>query len=176
MVAVAVEASHQLAAVGVAERDRHVLGGHVEDVDHVPAREMASGEIEASTPSSRNLDGLPVVGAGTRRPVLASDRRKTELAFDRQSRNRLSCRIGQRSLARQTVLWQRKRARLGAELLYDQDARPVEIDVSAAQRVQLARTKASERGNLEPCGKRRTASSRAQRISFQTCSSLGGYS
>ncbi len=34
-------------------------------------------------------------------PVLASDRRKTELAFDRQSDDRLSRRIGQRSLARQ---------------------------------------------------------------------------
>jgi len=155
VIAVAVETSHQLAAIGVAKRNRHVLGGHVEDVDHVPTREVAGCEIEASIPASRNLDGLPVVGASARGPVLASDRCKAELAFDRQSHDRLSCRIGQRSLARQTVLRQRERARLGAELLHDQDARAIEIDIRASQRIQLAGTKARECGDLKPCGKRR---------------------
>lgn len=84
--------------------------------------------------------------------MLASDR--SELTFDRQSCDRLSRWIGQWGLASQAVLRQSERACLGVELLYDQDARAIEVDVRAAQRVQLARTKAPECGDLEPCGKR----------------------
>jgi hypothetical protein len=72
--------------------------------------------------------------------VLASDRRKAELALDRQGRDRLSRRVGQRSLTRQAVLGQRERARLGAELLDNQEARTIQVNVRATQRIQLAGT------------------------------------
>ena len=86
-----------------------------------------------SRPPCRALDGLPVVSASARRPVLASDRRKAEFAFDRQSHNRLSRQIGQRSLARHTVLRRRERARLGVEPLHDQDAGPCPVRTQAVQ-------------------------------------------
>lgn len=44
---------------------------------------------------------------------------------------------------------------LALKLLHNQDARTIEIDVRATERVQLARAEAGERGDLEPCGKRR---------------------
>ena len=58
VIAVAIEAADQISAISVAERNRYVLGGHVEDVAIYQHREVAGSEIEASTPSSRNLDSL----------------------------------------------------------------------------------------------------------------------
>jgi hypothetical protein len=132
VIAVAVEAANQLTAVGVAERDRHILRGHVEDVDHVPTGEVAGREIKAASPSRRAPDGLPVVGTSARCPMLAAYRHETELAFHGKRDDRLTRRLGRRSLTRQTVLRQRERARLGAELLYDQDVRAIEVDIRAA--------------------------------------------
>src|SRR5271170_4711867 len=69
---------------GVPERDRHILRGQVEDVDHVPAGEVTRRQVEAPLPARRAPDCLPVVGARARGPVLAADRREAELSFDRQ--------------------------------------------------------------------------------------------
>jgi hypothetical protein len=70
--------------------------------------------------------------------VQCSDRCEAELAFDRQRHERLAGGIGQRRLSRLSVLRQRERARRGAELLDDADARAHQVDVHAPQRVQLA--------------------------------------
>jgi hypothetical protein len=59
----AVEAADEVPSVLVSEHDRHILRGHLKLVDHVPAREVAGGEIEASLPPCGDSDGLPVVGA-----------------------------------------------------------------------------------------------------------------
>src|SRR5712691_11917185 len=51
LVAVPIKPPDEVAAVLVAESNRDVLGGHLEDVDHVPAGEVAGGEVQASLPS-----------------------------------------------------------------------------------------------------------------------------
>jgi hypothetical protein len=56
---VPVELADKLPAIGVPERYRHILGGQIQHVDHVPAREMAGGEVEAALPPRRAPDGLP---------------------------------------------------------------------------------------------------------------------
>jgi hypothetical protein len=151
---VPVELADELAAVGVPERDRDVLGGQLEQVDHVPAREMPSGEVEAPLPPRRRPDRLPVVGARRSSPVAAADRREAELPFDWQREDRLARGLGQRRLPRLAVLRQREGAGHSTELLNHPDAGASEIDVDPAQRIQLARPQARERSDLEPSGKR----------------------
>jgi hypothetical protein len=58
-------------------------------------------------------------------------------------------------LAPLAVLGQREGSRLGVELLGDLDTRARQIDTSAAQGVELARTQAAERRHLQPGRERR---------------------
>jgi hypothetical protein len=50
VIAVAVKATNQLTAIGVATRDRYVLEGHVKDVDHVPASENGGAQDRGCPP------------------------------------------------------------------------------------------------------------------------------
>ena len=106
----------------------------------------------------------------------ATDRREAELPFVGQSDDRFACGLGQRSLTRQTVLWQRERAGLRVELLDNTDTRTIEIDVRPPQRIQLPRPQARERRDLEPRRKRRARQLVRAANQLQTCSSFGGCS
>ena len=46
----AVEATDEVPPVSMAEGDSNVLGGHFKLVDHVPAREVAGGEVGGRLP------------------------------------------------------------------------------------------------------------------------------
>jgi hypothetical protein len=121
MVAVSVQASYELAAVGVSERDCRVLRRQLKDVDHVPTSEVSGCQVEAAAPARCRLDCLPVVGARRSRPMLSPDWREAELAFDRERDERLARGVRQRSLSCVAVLGQRERARSSAELLNDKN-------------------------------------------------------
>lgn len=89
-VTVPIQATYQLAAVGVPESDRNVLRGKLENVDHVPASEVPGRQIQAPLPPCRSPDRLPVVGPCRGGPLLSPDRREAELAFDGQGDKRLA--------------------------------------------------------------------------------------
>jgi hypothetical protein len=155
LVAVAVEASDEVPAVLMAESDRDILGGHLQLVDHVPAGEMPRHEVETAVSASGGPYGLPVVGAGAWGPVLAAQRDEAEISLARQPQERGAGVCGQRRLAPQMVLRRVEPPRRRAELLSDDDPVAVEVDPLPPQRVQLPRTQAGERGDLEPRRERR---------------------
>lgn len=90
---------------------------------------MTGGQVEATPPARRASDGLPVVRARARGPVLAADRREAELAFDRQPNERL---------AGETILGQRERACLGVELLDHTDVERGERNIALANILKIA--------------------------------------
>ncbi len=90
LVAVAIEAAHEVPAVLMAESDRDILRGHFKLVGHAPAREVPRREIEAPRPSRGGPDDLPVIRTRTRRPMLAAQRDEAELTLARQPGERVS--------------------------------------------------------------------------------------
>ena len=143
-----VEAAHEVPAVLVPERDRYVLRGHRKDIDHVPASEVASGEIQAPLPAGSGAYGLPVIRPRAWRPMIPTQRNETEVALPRQPLKRRAGMCSQRRLAALAVLRGVELSRRRIELLRDDDPAAGEVDPLPPQRIQLTRPQARERGDV----------------------------